>query len=102
VRRILLASLLLTAVLTVGSATMASAQAYGGGGVQGNGTDQGSGGVQGAGADQGGSVSGTSTTTGLARTGAAFVSPGLVGTAVALIAAGGIMLVIVNRRRVTA
>jgi len=47
------------------------------------------------------SGSGTSSS-GLARTGAAFVSPGLVGTAIALIAAGGIMLVIVNRRRATA
>ena len=93
-RRILLASFLLTAVLTVGSATMAGAQAYGGGAVQGNGADQGTG----AGA---GAVSGTGATTGLARTGAAFVSPGLVGTAFALIIAGGIMLVIVNRRRIT-
>mgnify|MGYP001228055641 CR=1 FL=1 len=91
-RRILLASFLLTAVLTVGSATMAGAQAYGGGAVQGNGADQGTG---------AGAVSGTGATTGLARTGAAFVSPGLVGTAFALIIAGGIMLVIVNRRRIT-
>lgn len=93
VRRILMASFLLTAVLTVGSATMAAAQTYGGGGVQGAGADQGTGGT--------GAVAGTSASTGLARTGAAFVSPGLVGTAIVLILAGGLMLFVVNRRRAT-
>ena len=76
---------------------MAGAQAYGGGAVEGTGANQ----CGSTACAPSGSVSGTSTTTGLARTGAAFVSPGLVGTAFALIIAGGVMLVIVNRRRIT-